>query len=78
MQHLTLLNHIARRYRVQISRRMIGIFLLYSLLIDACNARGPHHPKSEKRRVEQQQHINEHLAFETQYGSSRQLIALAQ
>ncbi|XP_055311815.1 multiple coagulation factor deficiency protein 2 homolog [Sitodiplosis mosellana] len=67
MQQLTLLNHIARRYRVHISRRMIGIFILYSLLIDACNARGPHHPKSEKRRAEQQQHINEHLAFEAQH-----------
>lgn len=69
MQQIKLLNHIARRYRMYISRRMIGIFLLYSLLIDAANARGPHHPKSDKRRAEQQQHINEHLAFEAQYGS---------
>lgn len=35
-------------------------------------ARGPHHPRGEinKHRVEQQQHINEHLAIEPEYVSN--------
>lgn len=56
---------------------MIKIFLLYSLLIDCCYTRGPHHPRGDvKRRSEQQKHINEHLAFDTQYVLHK-LIALA-
>ncbi|XP_031636247.1 multiple coagulation factor deficiency protein 2 [Contarinia nasturtii] len=65
MQQIDILNNITRR--INITRRMIGIFLLYSLLIDFCYARGPHHPKSEKRRADEQQHINEHLAFNAQH-----------
>lgn len=67
MQQIAILSHIVRRYRINISRRIIGIFVLYSLLIDSCNARGPHHPRSDKRRVQEQQHINEHLAFDSKY-----------
>lgn len=68
MQQITALNHIARCYQINSSKRMIGLFLLYSLMIDFCCARGPHHPRGGvKRRAEQQKHINEHLAFESKY-----------
>lgn len=65
MQQIVAMCHITRC--CQLSGRLIGLFLLYSLLADLCYARGPHHPRSAiKRRVEQQKHINEHLAVDTQ------------
>lgn len=68
MQQITALNHIARCYQLHVSRCMITFFLFHLLMIDSCCARGPHHPRGGvKRRVEQQKHINEHLAFDSQY-----------
>lgn len=47
---------------------MIGLLLLFSIVFDCGHARGPHHPRSDvNRRVQQQQHINEHLAVDTKY-----------
>lgn len=68
MQQIAVLSHTVWINHVNISSRLVGLFLLYSLLFDFSYARGPHHPKSEvKRRVKQQQHINEHLGFESKY-----------
>lgn len=69
MQQITILYDIIWRGRVDISRRlMIGLILLFSIAFDCGHARGPHHPRSDvNRRVQQQQHINEHLAVDTKY-----------
>lgn len=69
MQQITILYDIVRLDRASISRQLaIGIFLLFCIVFDFGDARGPHHPKSEiNRRAKQQQHINEHLAVETKY-----------
>lgn len=46
----------------------ISLWILCSVMISFCSARGPHHPRGEvsKKRVEQQKHINEHLAHNPQ------------
>lgn len=56
-------------YRQYILNGYIELFIMCSLLINGCIARGPHHPKSDvdKVRVDQQKHINEHLAIEAEY-----------
>lgn len=66
MQQIAAFNRIVWQCRTNISGHLIGFFLLCSLIFESCYARGPHHPKSD-RRAQQQKHINEHLAFETQY-----------
>lgn len=69
MQQITILYDIVWLGRVNIIRRFtIALFLLLCIVLDFGYARGPHHPKSEiNRRAQEQQHINEHLAVETQY-----------
>lgn len=69
MQQITILYDIVWLGRADVSRRlMIGLFLLSSIVLDCGYARGPHHPRSEvNRRVQQQQHINEHLGVDTKY-----------
>lgn len=69
MRQITILYDINLLGRVDISRRlMIGLFLLFSVVFGCGHARGPHHPRSDvNRRVQQQQHINEHLAVDTKY-----------